>query len=129
MEERINPEDFTERVDHLRIEKKIRSVRELARSAGIVEGTLANLWKPNRKTLPYADDAVRIAQALNTTVEYLVTGKDFPKDERDPILEEILLMLRDRSHDERVELRGVIRVYIDTHWAEQIPKEREAASQ
>jgi hypothetical protein len=41
---------------------------------GIKQPTLS-LWR-TRKTYPRADDAVRIAEALGTTVEYLVTGSD-----------------------------------------------------
>jgi transcriptional regulator with XRE-family HTH domain len=45
-----------------------------ARKAGINYGTFHN-WMA-KGVLPRANDAVRIAQALNTSVEYLVTGRN-----------------------------------------------------
>jgi transcriptional regulator with XRE-family HTH domain len=41
---------------------------------GIKQSTLST-WR-SEKTYPRADDAVRIAAALQTTVEFLVTGSD-----------------------------------------------------
>jgi transcriptional regulator with XRE-family HTH domain len=41
---------------------------------GISQSTLST-WR-KEGTYPRADDAVRIARALNTSVEYLVTGSD-----------------------------------------------------
>jgi hypothetical protein len=41
---------------------------------GIKQPTLSS-WRVQKK-YPRADDAVRIAEALETTVEYLVTGTD-----------------------------------------------------
>jgi hypothetical protein len=45
---------------------------------GILQPTLS-AWR-SRKLFPRANEAVSIAAALNTTVEYLVTGKD-PRNE------------------------------------------------
>jgi len=45
-------------------------------ATGIHFSTLST-WK-NKKLYPRADDACKIAEALNTTVEYLVTGKKSP---------------------------------------------------
>lgn len=50
-------------------------VKEVAEKAGIKPGTLSNYLKEN-SSIPSADIAVKIAQALHVTVEYLVTGKD-----------------------------------------------------
>lgn len=50
-------------------------VKEVAERAGIKPGTLSNYLKEN-SSIPSADIAVKIAQALHVTVEYLVTGKD-----------------------------------------------------
>lgn len=48
--------------------------KELAAKTGINLGTLKN--QICREVIPDAIEAVSIAKALNTTVEYLVTGKN-----------------------------------------------------
>ena len=48
--------------------------KELSAVTGINLGTLKN--QICRNVIPDAESAVKIAQALNTTVEYLVTGQD-----------------------------------------------------
>lgn len=51
------------------------TVKELSAKTGIIKGTLDN-YLGVRASIPPADIAVKIAQALNVSVEYLVTGKD-----------------------------------------------------
>lgn len=48
-------------------------VKELSYKTGINKQTLDN-YLSSHSTIPSADIAVKIAKALNTTVEYLVTG-------------------------------------------------------
>jgi transcriptional regulator with XRE-family HTH domain len=55
----------------------------------IKQSTLST-WRAD-KTYPRADDAVRIANALQTTVEYLVTGSDKALSPLDPSALEIAL--------------------------------------
>lgn len=50
------------------------SQKELSAKTGINLGTLKN--QICRNVIPDAESAVKIAKVLNTTVEYLVTGKD-----------------------------------------------------
>lgn len=50
------------------------SQKELSARTGINLGTLKN--QICRNVIPDAVSAVKIAKVLNTTVEYLVTGKD-----------------------------------------------------
>ena len=50
------------------------TVKELSAKTGIIKGTLDN-YLGVRASIPPADIAVKIAQALNVSVEYLVTGK------------------------------------------------------
>lgn len=50
-------------------------VKELADKAGIPKRTIDHYLTENSYT-PSAENAVKIAQALHVTVEYLVTGKD-----------------------------------------------------
>ena len=51
------------------------TVKELSAKTGIIKGSIDNyLWA--RESIPPADVAVKIAEALNVTVEYLVLGTD-----------------------------------------------------
>lgn len=67
--------DFYERVKYL-VKEKNFSLIPFLESIGINYGT----YKAQRRynNLPRADEAVKIAQALGTTVEYLVTGENIP---------------------------------------------------
>ena len=49
-------------------------VKELAAMIGIKKGSIDNYF--NRNSIPNADIAVKIAKALDTSVEYLMTGND-----------------------------------------------------
>ncbi len=49
-------------------------VKELADKSGVPKGTIDH-YLAEKNTAPIAENAVKIAQALNVTVEYLVTGK------------------------------------------------------
>lgn len=49
-------------------------VKELAYKTGINKQTIDN-YLSSHNAMPSADAAVKIAKALNTTVEYLITGK------------------------------------------------------
>jgi transcriptional regulator with XRE-family HTH domain len=50
--------------------------KELAYIADIKIRSLESYIRGTNASIPSADKAVRLAQALGTTVEYLVTGKD-----------------------------------------------------
>ena len=54
------------------------TVKELSEKTGIARGTL-NCYLSARASMPPADIAVKIAGALNVTVEYLITGHDNKK--------------------------------------------------
>ncbi|WP_320128652.1 helix-turn-helix transcriptional regulator [uncultured Sphaerochaeta sp.] len=64
---------FWERVDSL-LKQRTMSQTNLARMTGIADGTLSSA--KSKKSIPLADTAVNLASALNTTVEYLVSGYD-----------------------------------------------------
>ncbi len=51
------------------------TVKELSAKTGIVKGTLDN-YLGVRGSIPSADIAVRIAEALNVSVEFLVNGEE-----------------------------------------------------
>ena len=50
-------------------------VKELADKSGVPKGTIDH-YLAEKNTEPIAENAVRIAQALNVSVEYLVTGEN-----------------------------------------------------
>lgn len=64
--------DFYARVKHLAKERKLL-LQELLLSVGIKQRSYYSLQQAGN--LPRADEAHRIAQALGTTVEYLVSGE------------------------------------------------------
>lgn len=83
---------FWDRVDRL-LKKRNMLQTTLAYKAGIADGTLSSA--KNKHSIPLADTAVRIAAALNTSVEYLVTGHDACNDEEgDGELEDALRYIR-----------------------------------
>jgi len=59
--------------------------RELAAKTGLSLKTIENYVKKD-SSIPSADRALQIAQALGVTVEYLVTGKKGKKNNADEIL-------------------------------------------
>lgn len=50
--------------------------KELAEKSGVPERALYNYVASKNPSMPPADVAVKIANALGVTVEYLVTGKE-----------------------------------------------------
>ena len=57
------------------IEYKGIIIKELAAKTGIPKPTIS-CYLSARQTMPTAEAAVKIAKALNVSVEFLVTGKD-----------------------------------------------------
>lgn len=57
------------------IEYKGMIIKELAAKAGISKRTI-DTYVDSRAVIPNAEIAVRLAKALDTTVEYLVTGNE-----------------------------------------------------
>ena len=84
----MNGTDFVCRSEKL-LEMQKKTKVEFSNSIGIPKQSLYD-WK-QRGTIPSADTALKIAQYLNTTVEYLLTGKetDENKVKLDGITEEI----------------------------------------
>lgn len=50
-------------------------IKELSAKTGISKNTIDN-YLSGQKSLPNAENAIKIAQALHTTTEFLVTGKE-----------------------------------------------------
>jgi transcriptional regulator with XRE-family HTH domain len=66
-------ENLREAIDYAGLEQK-----ELAHKAKISLRNIENYLRENA-SIPSADKAVKIAQTLGVTVEYLVTGRDLSK--------------------------------------------------
>ena len=63
---------FAENLKEL-LELKDIEIKELASGTGISKNTIDN-YLSGQKSIPNAENAVKIAKYLGTTVEYLVTG-------------------------------------------------------
>jgi transcriptional regulator with XRE-family HTH domain len=69
------------------VERQQTSFEWLYRKTQIPKGTFSS-WK-NRNIIPRADEALRIAEALKVSVEYLLTGSDSQKKPSNPTINEI----------------------------------------
>lgn len=74
--------EFSERLKELRKQAKLTQV-ELAGKLGIVQSSYAD-WERGKKK-PTQDNLVKIAQALNVTIDYLVGNSEEKSDELDNI--------------------------------------------
>ena len=73
--------------------------KELAEKTGIPKRSLDNYLR-EKGSMPPADYAVLIAKALNTTVEYLVTGINLTKKEAN--LEKCSLLFSKMTNDDQL---------------------------
>jgi len=80
--------DFFWKMVKKEVERQKTSFEWLYIKTNIPKGTFSS-WK-SRNTIPRADEAYLIAQALNVSVEYLVTGKDNINNPSNPVLNEII---------------------------------------
>jgi len=90
------------------------SRKRLAGETGINPNTLQGYW--TQKRYPKGDDLIRIARSLDTNAEFLVTGELSPVQSDDPITGEILQLLNRFTHEERIEIKGVIRSHMITYF-------------
>ena len=65
--------DFKERLRE-ELDFQDMTVKELAARTGLIKGSIDN-YLGKRQSIPPADVALKIAKALNVSVEYLITGK------------------------------------------------------
>ena len=87
-------------------------VKELADITGISRYTLGN-YLSVRERIPTADAAVKIAQALGVTVEYLVTGEE-SASEKSLLLPEIRALIQNYkllSEDDRKMVIAIAQLY------------------
>ena len=82
----MNAEFFWEMVKK-EVEKQNTSFEWLYRKTQIPKGTFSS-WK-NRNTIPRADEAFLIANALKVSVEYLLTGTDQPTKTSNKTIQEL----------------------------------------
>jgi hypothetical protein len=76
--------DFFERVKELVKQKTTLTLRAFIESMGLNYETYYS--GKRRVTLPRADEALKIAAALHTSVEYLVTGEEPGKPDMEPLI-------------------------------------------
>jgi transcriptional regulator with XRE-family HTH domain len=74
-------------------------VKELAAISGVQKRALDTYLLAENASMPPADTAVKIANALGISVEYLVTGneKAFPEDIRHLLKDMLRLDIKDRK--------------------------------
>jgi hypothetical protein len=83
--------------------------------------TFDNLWKNNRKNSLYADDLLLIARTFGVSMEELLTGESAPKEQvvfDDPITAELWNMIEQLDHEQMLELRGAVGMYLQIRFAE-----------
>ena len=85
-------------------------IKELAEKSGIKRQTLDN-YLSTHNAIPNADIAVKIAQALGTSVEYLITGKSsFAHANLPPDIAELVRLYKALSTEKQQALMGIVRV-------------------
>ena len=88
-------------------------VKELAVAAGVQKRALDTYLLAENASMPPADTAVRIAQALGVSVEYLVTGEEkaiMPRDIR-PVIQRFLQL----SDKDRRIVSVLINALLESH--------------
>lgn len=98
----------------------------VAGKAGVSVAVFRNWIYHNR--FPNTEKSIKIAKALNTTVEYLVTGeKKIRLYRENSDIEEICNSLVDLSEKQIAEIKGVVNNYIETHFQERDPRQKTRA--
>ena len=84
------------------------TVKELSAKTGIAKGTL-DCYLGARASMPPADIAVKIANALGVTVEYLINGKENNKHDKylDHNIRAILQILPELCEKDIETIRGL----------------------
>jgi transcriptional regulator with XRE-family HTH domain len=87
-------------------------VKELAAKAGISKHTLDNYLNV-REYMPSADVAVKIADALGVSVEYLVTGEDTRKKKIfiEPEIRALIQNFKQLNADDRKMILAIVQLY------------------
>ena len=87
-------------------------VKELAALSGISKHTLDNYLNV-REYMPSADAAVKIAQALGVSVEYLVTGSSKAEDQmlQSPEVRAVMRNLKYLDQNDRQLIADIVQLY------------------
>lgn len=102
-------DDFLHRIEVLLTTRRW-SRKQLAIEADINPATVQAYWSKRR--YPKAEDLVRIASLLNTTVEYLVTGSNPPVEASvSPTAQEVVRILDKMSPEEQIQVLAIVRTY------------------
>jgi transcriptional regulator with XRE-family HTH domain len=93
------------------------TVKELSSKTGIPKGTL-DCYLGVRASIPPADIAVKIANALDITVEYLITGQKIKKQEKlfshnIRLINKILAELDEKDIETILGLAGILKSQIN----------------
>jgi len=84
------------------------SQTRLALEAGVRETTVRSWF--SRNTYPTVDNAHLIADALNTTVDYLVTGQDPERKFEDPLIAEMIDYLEGLTANQLQQTYGMLKL-------------------
>ena len=68
-------------------------VKELAAISGVSRRTIDNYFRKNN-SMPSVDAALRIADALGVTVEYLVSGRELQEQKNSPLMPDPRVILK-----------------------------------
>jgi transcriptional regulator with XRE-family HTH domain len=80
----------------------------LSKQTGIALSTI-NSWF-SKNIFPKADDALKVAQALNTSLDYLMSGKGMPAG-NDPILQNIINFLKKQNHETLISIESSLTIF------------------
>jgi transcriptional regulator with XRE-family HTH domain len=89
-------------------------VKELAARTGISKKTLDNYLNV-RGNIPSAEAAVRIAQELGVTVEYLVTGEDLTQNKSTfgPEIRDLIQKFKQLNGDDRKMVIDILHLFLN----------------
>jgi len=98
---------FLENVDEL-LKQKGKRRTWIATETGIALSTI-NSWF-SKDILPRVDDALKVAQLLNVSLDYLITGKGMPAG-NDPALRNIINFLREQNHETLMHIESSLTLF------------------
>ena len=92
------------------LEYKGLLVKELAHKSGIKKQTLDN-YLSTHNSIPNAEIAVKIAKALDTSVEFLITGeKSKTNNSEDPDVNELISKYKKLPEEKKAALLQMVRL-------------------
>jgi len=122
-------DSFVRRMRVLAAQQRLDTDKAVARAAGVNDFVVHNLSKAGRKYFPTADNAVRIARALGSTVEYLVTGDNPGHDMMRPELRRLCGILEGLSQKDLENIESFVEGMKVKTAVGEVPRESRAAGQ